>query len=327
MLNGELIQFGTYYYMTEEENRPDDSVRTLGLAHLADRLYTDGFKPGAPRRVVLPEQFYLWEIGGLRLDDPEEVLRFTQKWGVLGEPGLSEIAIPMFDTELLDPSRKPAHLAHLDLFKEMGNLVAHHLRPGEQWDFRKFVHVREIAVHAALIRDLTRVWDAVSGGGSLEAVRRDWESHWLQPPPTTELAQGFLVDMLSHALRPFHVQLFLTRNGRITYGRWSPTLFAATCLQLANDIAQEQPYRRCLKCGRLFVSQRGRAKYGQFRKEGDIKYCSSACAKAQAQRDLYRRQVNARKLHAQGLDAEDIAERLSANLESVRRWIGKGEAE
>ncbi|MHB8870281.1 MAG: hypothetical protein ACYC6T_18345 [Thermoleophilia bacterium] len=323
----EFIHFAPYFADSAEvrqtlpaDAKPEDDEEWGGFEHWFDDVFVDHFV-GPDRSVILPEEFYLRELRDLRLDRPEEILKFTETWGVLGRPALEEIGAPYFEMKYFKDGRRAAPLARLDLMDECSALVDPHCRKGESWRHRQFVHLREIAVHAALIRDLTRVWDVLSSERDVAELKHDWESPWLPPPQHPIIAHGMLVDYLSHALRPFHVALTLLVNDKAFYQPWQPTLFATACLQLANDIAQKQPYRRCHKCGRQFVIQRGRAKYGQNRREGEIKFCSSSCAKAQAQRDLYRRQVEARRLHQEGQSVEAIAETLGAKVGSVTRWV------
>ncbi|GKQ40319.1 hypothetical protein ALMP_68450 [Streptomyces sp. A012304] len=68
------------------------------------------------------------------------------------------------------------------------------------------------------------------------------------------------------------------------------TLYGAACLQLYNHIVEQAQYKICANesCGQFFVRQQGRAGGTQRKSEG-VKYCSSKCAKAQAQRELRRR--------------------------------------
>jgi hypothetical protein len=56
-------------------------------------------------------------------------------------------------------------------------------------------------------------------------------------------------------------------------------------LQIANDIADQTPWKVCENetCGRLFGRQQGRDAYGQNRMVG-VRYCSKLCAHMQTQR-------------------------------------------
>ena len=70
-------------------------------------------------------------------------------------------------------------------------------------------------------------------------------------------------------------------------------LYAILCLELFNHIAEHAPvYKTCQNetCGRLFVRQSRRALHRQHRTQG-VKFCSSECARAQAQRQYRRRKA------------------------------------
>lgn len=69
-----------------------------------------------------------------------------------------------------------------------------------------------------------------------------------------------------------------------------PTIYSATFLQVYNHMVENAHASRCARegCDNLFVHQRGRAAYGQYRTQG-VKYCSRECSRAQAQRELRRR--------------------------------------
>jgi hypothetical protein len=79
-------------------------------------------------------------------------------------------------------------------------------------------------------------------------------------------------------------------------GTFEAGLYSICCLEIYNHLIEQTAYRRCQneRCGRLFVHQVGRAKFGQHRTRG-VLYCSSSCARAQAQRELRRRRRAAAK--------------------------------
>jgi hypothetical protein len=66
-------------------------------------------------------------------------------------------------------------------------------------------------------------------------------------------------------------------------------------LELYNHACEDAVYKICQNetCRRLFVRQEGRSLHGQHRRTG-VKYCTSECARAQAQRS-YRQRIRATK--------------------------------
>jgi hypothetical protein len=116
-------------------------------------------------------------------------------------------------------------------------------------------------------------------------------------PQSTSGAAELLRQGIRSGLRPFHPELRIA--GSPQDDRWStfyggsvPYYFIC-CLELYNHVAEHASLRTCANehCARLFVRQKGRARHGQHRRFG-TKYCSLACARAQAQRDFRRRQSN-----------------------------------
>jgi hypothetical protein len=75
-----------------------------------------------------------------------------------------------------------------------------------------------------------------------------------------------------------------------TMGTFEAGLYSICCLEIYNHLVEQTAFRRCQneRCGRLFVRQVGRARFGQHRTRG-VLYCSASCARAQAQRELRRR--------------------------------------
>jgi hypothetical protein len=80
------------------------------------------------------------------------------------------------------------------------------------------------------------------------------------------------------------------------YGRPVPRILTALCLQLLAWLSEGVPARRCANetCQQWFTHQQGRSWAGQYRATG-VLYCSSSCARAQAQREYRRRRRRNRR--------------------------------
>jgi hypothetical protein len=166
---------------------------------------------------------------------------------------------------------------------------------------------------AYCVRDLTRAWRFASEGtrpekwecpiwefdDPLELDRWDFEGREHEPPRTPFSAASLLSEYLGPGLAPFHPDVLheswmderWTGESRQPPYRTSPPLYFVCCLELYNHIVEEATYKTCANetCGRLFIRQEGRAMHGQNRTRG-VKYCSTECARAQAQRAYRRRQ-------------------------------------
>jgi hypothetical protein len=136
--------------------------------------------------------------------------------------------------------------------------------------------IAEVRGHIAALRWATDIWMS-SRNGVLE---------------NTNEAES-LIEILNAGLRGFSP--FVWAHGVTAdlgeFGApFPPSAYGAACLQLFNDVVAGAPYRRCANpnCGRLFVRQRGRAEYDQYRLRG-VKYCNYLCARAKAQRDYRKR--------------------------------------
>ena len=109
------------------------------------------------------------------------------------------------------------------------------------------------------------------------------------PVPVSELDA---LDTLARSLNESLVGLgpHVPLDGPEMWWRPVPRLAAALCLQVLAFISDGLPARRCANeaCRQFFTRQRGRSQYGQRRTVGAM-YCSSACAKAQTQREYRRR--------------------------------------
>ena len=258
-------------------------------------------RPPEPRGTRDPDELaetgeiYL-ELASLELESPKAILAFANRFGVLGVgysnyglfrelPGFEPVVIP--ELERSHPRRAPwANVA----MRFDATLLAE--------------SVAEFRFGARCVRDLVRAWRIVEE--NLKEAAIEWESvppgHGIPAPdlahaPGSERkevdavseARRFLVRMLNAGLVPFHPRL--VDAGTEAAGPdgmfANAPLYAVCCLELFNHIVEKAVYRRCANetCQRIFVRQKGRATMGQYRSEG-VMYCSSHCARAQAQRAL-----------------------------------------
>ena len=172
---------------------------------------------------------------------------------------------------------------------------------------------------ARCLRDLTTAWRLVNQDPTLEPARARWQLHPDLEPPTGLEALSLLTRTIQPLLTRFHpfvhalyslegdeeldeaadaLKPARTTRGAIleqARGLGNAQLHEICALELYNHIAGQESYRHCHNetCGRLFVTQWGRAEHGQSRRQG-VLYCTPSCAQAQAQR-VYRRHKKTRR--------------------------------
>lgn len=169
-------------------------------------------------------------------------------------------------------------------------------------------------VGARTLRDGLRAWRLLRGDIEFDDV--EWESDEFEYARSRMgsrkerrtsyqlAAVDSLVNLFDSALRPFHPGISIDHSKFGTGGevelslvpshvRQGLDLYPICALELFRHVVEEATYSVCENetCGRLFVRQIGRAKYGQHRTRG-VLYCTSSCARAQAQRE-YRRRARA----------------------------------
>nr|WP_244211450.1 hypothetical protein [Streptomyces antibioticus] len=238
----------------------------------------------------MDEEWIRFQFAGL-VDLPDEFyLRVLQDYD--GDCSIGEIA---------DLIRAYGQLC-LDDFAEwdggwMGNWEQRAIAIEKRFEYKKkykeslmvpdtLVHVWEGAPHLDTLRFLRDAWIIASATGDLS----DWH-HLFEGLPHGESRLDRTVkdwvDGLNKALG--------VASPRIDHPlaeEEGATLYGASCLQLYNHIVEQAQYKICANesCGQFFVRQQGRSGGVQRKSEG-VKYCSSRCAKAQAQRELRRRRT------------------------------------
>jgi hypothetical protein len=253
---------------------------------------------------AVPAELYLREFFDLDADDLEALLGFQREYGVLWSDWAEE-----------GPWQDKA---------------------GRRVYIQNPLRVRDQVLR---LRDIVRCWRYTQGDLGLAELEAAWESDedaWDLPEPASDQEEdlwedpdlwpfAFLVEFLGQELAAFRTRPLLhdVSSGReIQLSLRRPGLYEALCLQLANHMAEGVSYRTCRKCGRMFVRQRGRAEFGQYRTEGKLHFCSTQCASAATQQEQRRRQKEARRLAKEGLNVEEIALAVGSRPEAVARWLG-----
>jgi hypothetical protein len=136
--------------------------------------------------------------------------------------------------------------------------------------------IAEIQGHITALRWATDLWMTARDGVPME------------PERTMTLIDVVNTGLMT--LSPYVWAPGLTDDVAAIGSPFEPSAYTAATVQLFNDIVIQAPYRTGgnTACGRLFVRQRGRSMYAQYRLRG-VKYCSYLCARASAQRNYRRR--------------------------------------
>jgi hypothetical protein len=248
------------------------------------------------------------------LTDPQSILAFVNKFDILNVREAMMLE-PSFTIPLTSDEQK-ALRAERDragqiIMRERGNdwTSASAAARGDE----EAETVFGFGLAAAALRDGWRAWRLLKGDINYGEV--DWESGAFRHLYKYErdgrrkmrslfeiTACDSLVMLFEYGLRPFHPGISVAERRKslrteveivplVTNERQGLDLFPICCLELYNHIVERATYSLCRNetCGRLFVRQAGRSRYGQHRTRG-VLYCSHACARAQAQRAFRLRQ-------------------------------------
>lgn len=135
----------------------------------------------------------------------------------------------------------------------------------------------------------------------------------------SELQSWIYLAVLTFALAPFGDPEGLSWRVQVDI---RGSLFSALVLQLVLAIARADTLYFCCGCGLPYVRSKGYKRPNN----GEANFCPSCGpeeAMRQANRRLYRKKVEARRLNANGFTATQIANALGTTLESINRWTKK----
>jgi hypothetical protein len=264
------------------------------------------FDRGDADEISAVGEIYL-ELINLDPEDEEAILRFVRRFGGLGvahEHFALFRSLPGFATAIL-----PA-LAAAWPTERFNQTVEHYLaRRGDGPNTHLVETLAEFRLGARVLRDLVTAarishldeppvavrWESIPEE-AMNEKRADLADWGMEFDAQEEAVEIFLRQVLTDGLRPFHPRVVYV-GGEAADPFVAAPLYAVCCLELFNHLVEAAQVRVCANdsCRRPFVRQRGRAEQGQHRTRG-VKYCSSHCARAQAQR-VYRRRLKASSRH------------------------------
>jgi hypothetical protein len=299
-----LDQFSSYFMLTDEERlRAVAAPEDLFLRELL------AIRPVEPGSVV----DFVRSYGPLTLaSDVYRVrpgARFQPGHGVLGERLGTELDLALAHDAagshrygVLEHMRAASVDDSIELVRQ-GGVGSDREKTSASWTgYTLRGQLAMISVFQAVVENWVTIMDD-AWGGAIDALdvlvpvqlQAPWVSRGLPTPESIiELLDTLteLVTAVAGSVRP-HIEVAHPELERLktAHGRPIPDVTTVLCLQLMRFVARGAPAQRCVNetCGRLFTRHRGRSQYGQT-KSTAIMYCSSNCARAQAQREYRRRQ-------------------------------------
>ncbi|MCP4306410.1 MAG: CGNR zinc finger domain-containing protein [bacterium] len=225
-----------------------------------------------------PADLYLQEVADLATAKGSAVQDFVTTWGPLLIPPNDLVQLPQDLAGQLAPYRSQAN-----------QQVAERQARGEAIGPLELFHEDEVVMGAQVVRALTRQVEAAHSEYEDDGMIIDaWAQPLLPRPARASEAWDWFKACINCALKPFHSRVDIDPAAGETGGDYViDSAYLVACVQVFNHLQSGLPYRTCANenCGRLFFTQRGRAKYGQNRTSGGVRYCSVNCGKAQWARE------------------------------------------
>lgn len=147
--------------------------------------------------------------------------------------------------------------------------------------------VAEFVLGATIVRDAVAAWRLLTD--EPDGEQADWRLNRLTDVPGEErraASADYLNDVIASGLSAITPVLSLSSGSEARDAVLELNLHALCCLELFNHVAAGNDFPRCANesCARLFVRDE------RARRRG-MRYCSRACARAQAQREFRRRKA------------------------------------
>lgn len=245
-------------------------VRQLVETEVVDEEWISFFFNGTLEE--LPDEFYLRVLRHYDGDSSlEEIAELIEKYGQLCQDDFAEWSGDEFgnwEQRSIAAEKRIEYKNKYNVNLMVPDSLLHLWEGRPHLDFLRFLRDGWIIASATgSLADYGQYYSEMPHGGSVESTVR----HWL--------------NALNAGLRVSHA-----RVNHPLVEEEGATLFGASCVQLYNHILEGARYKVCMNesCAQIFVRQQGRAAKDQRKSEG-VKYCSSKCARAQAQRELRRR--------------------------------------
>ena len=272
--------------------------------------------PPSAEHHQLPVELYLRELTDLDLRDAEVIFRFCSTHGMTHDcaQGWSDLGLTtVHGNPWASPMARKVKAAVEQFLQAQPDELG-----DQNWHERRVYHADEIRLRLARIRNVARTCTFLEGAITKEELRGLWDAGLDTVPDDLDEARIFVCRSLTAAMSSVHPVLAISDK---VASRHSVSLFAGLALQIYNDIVVGARFRKCPRCGRLFVRHRSGKpdEDEQYQIRGDekaVRFCSSRCAEADASRQ-YRARKRAKQLRDVGLTVAETADKMRLSKRDV----------